>query len=246
MGYLYLQDALAYNNLLYGTYDMNNFVEHGLALSKILAFGRIDWAEDLYRLGKESIIAKKHLSPRVDPQTQFHYPQRMGVFSMELMAQRAGEVIDWEAAEVINIDAFYLQAAREAYHTEDEGLLMEWLMAMANAHVALSAEDDAGDDFLNGSEFENEPLEHLWPYEIHALLKLRREAGRSTIDLKEIDHPLFQQPFAQLPESPTSVWQPRAELLEDDLLNKVFAKMAQDESRLSYLKEMVYQVPKTI
>lgn len=242
--YYFISSNYIINNSIY----VSEVPTLGLWLLKVLALGRIDWANAIFMLQKEIISQKKLIDPhrkkvgRINSNSYYLYPQRYWVFALELMAQRENTSINWLDSEVSPIDSLFLNAARKAYYTENIYEITEWVLALADAHIEYSSTTDGmgAEDELLGYELVD-PLEHLWPFEIHALLKLRQEKGRCIPDIKNLNHPLFKYPTGLLYEYNLLAWKPEA-----TLIGKVIDKIASEDTVFSEMKYLLYKEPQII
>ena len=120
-------------------------------------------------------------------------PQQLIVFTMGLLAARVDQEIDWDSYE-IPADRFYTDFLREALFTQDLALYDRWMKALCDKHLEIVSLDldDEPRDF--GHELHTTAF-WLWPLEVRAVERLRRDRGLQT---PEIDHPLMTTKLAAL------------------------------------------------
>lgn len=135
-------------------------------------------------------------------------------FVMHLYEQASGDHFDVANYSYPRDMAPYSDAI-EHWRTTDLQKVHELVCKLADVHVAetRNASHDQSDEFSGESEM-------LFPYEILCWLRLREWAGLPNPD--SFDHPLMQQPLAQLPK-PVPLPVP-----EVPLLDEVIAKFKQD------------------
>ena len=122
-------------------------------------------------------------------------PQQLIVLTMGLLAARHDQEIDWNSYH-IPADRFYVDFVREGVFNEDLEKYDQWMKAACDKHLDIVSLDIDDEPRNFGHELGKE-IFWLWPLEIRAVERFRRERGLPT---PEIDHPLMRTKLAAITE----------------------------------------------
>ena len=166
-----------------------------------------DWKETAHRIGQALVrgLDTPLLDLRHTDRHRAGEVYRHFWFIMHLYAKAGGREFD-TALYSYPPDMSPYENVLDDWLTTDLTKVQDWVCAMADYHV----QEARNTAHAIVDEFDAEDV-MLFPYEILCWLRLREWAGRENPD--SFDHPLMQQPLAQLP-TPSPLEVPATPLLD--------------------------------